>query len=58
MALYEAEAMDAIGDVLVTLIMCAATLHVNVTECLKLAYEEIKDRKGYLRPDGVFVKDA
>ena len=52
------EAIDAIGDVLVTLIMCAATLDVDVTECLALAYNEIKDRKGYLRADGVFVKES
>jgi NTP pyrophosphatase (non-canonical NTP hydrolase) len=52
------EAKDAIGDVLVTLIMCAATLDVDVTECLIQAYNEIKHRRGYLRADGVFVKDA
>lgn len=53
----EAEAKDAIGDVVVTLIMGAATIDVNVLDCIKGAYEEIKDRKGYLRPDGVFVKE-
>lgn len=49
---------DAIGDVLVTLIVGAACADVNVTECLEQAYNEIKDRKGYLRPDGVFVKEV
>lgn len=53
-----AEAKDAIGDTLVTLIMCAATLDVSVVECLEGAYDEIKDRRGYLRADGVFVKEA
>lgn len=26
------------------------------TECLEAAWQEIKDRKGYLGPDGIFVK--
>jgi NTP pyrophosphatase (non-canonical NTP hydrolase) len=53
-----AEAKDAIGDVLVTLIMGAATIDVNVVDCLELAYDEIKDRKGYLGTDGVFIKEG
>lgn len=47
---------DAIGDIMVTLTMLCAVLDVNLTDCYKSAYETIKDRKGYLRPDGVFVK--
>lgn len=49
---------DAIGDVLVTLIVGAACADVDVVDCLNQAYEEIKGRKGYLRADGVFVKEA
>ncbi len=49
---------DAVGDVMVTLIMVCATLGIEVTPCLELAYREIKDRKGFLRPDGVFVKES
>lgn len=49
---------DAIGDVLVTLIVGSACADVDVVDCLNQAYAEIKDRKGYLRPDGVFVKEA
>lgn len=49
---------DAVGDIVVTLIMVCATLDLNLTDCLELAYSEIKDRKGYLRPDGVFVKES
>lgn len=49
---------DAIGDVVVTLIMVCATLDLNLTTCLEKAYAEIKDRKGYLRADGVFVKEV
>ena len=48
--------IDAVGDVVVTLIMVCATLDLDLTECLEAAYEQIKDRKGYLTPEGVFVK--
>jgi len=48
--------IDAVGDVVVTLIMVCATLDLDLTECLGAAYEQIKDRKGYLTADGVFVK--
>jgi uncharacterized protein YabN with tetrapyrrole methylase and pyrophosphatase domain len=52
------EIEDAYGDILVTLIICAELANVDLTECLRTAYDEIKDRKGYLRSDGVFVKEA
>lgn len=52
------ETKDAIGDVVVTLIMVCATLDLDLTECLAGAYGQIKDRKGYLTPEGVFVKDT
>lgn len=48
---------DAVGDVVVTLINASALADVGVAECLALAYEEIKDRKGTLLPTGVFQKD-
>lgn len=48
---------DAVGDVVVTLIMVCATLDIDLTQCLAGAYEQIKDRKGYLTPQGVFVKE-
>jgi NTP pyrophosphatase (non-canonical NTP hydrolase) len=49
--------MDAYGDILVTLIMGCATADIDLVSCLELAYNEIKDRKGYLNADGVFVKE-
>lgn len=49
---------DAYGDILVTLIMGCATADIDLVSCLKLAYDEIKDRKGYLNADGVFVKEV
>jgi NTP pyrophosphatase (non-canonical NTP hydrolase) len=49
--------IDGIGDVLVCLIVAAAIEGVDVKQCLRAAYEEIKDRKGYLNKDGVFIKE-
>lgn len=49
---------DAYGDILVTLIMGCATADVDLVSCLELAYNEIKDRKGYLTPEGIFVKES
>lgn len=51
------DAKDAIGDVVVTLIMVCAILDLNLVDCLQGAYEEIKDRKGYLTPEGTFIKE-
>lgn len=48
---------DAIGDVFVTLVMVAGCAKLDITKCVAAAYDEIKDRTGYLRPDGVFVKE-
>lgn len=52
------ETKDAIGDTYVTLRMLCGTLDISMEECIALAYEEIKDRTGYLTPEGVFVKDV
>lgn len=49
---------DAIGDVYVALVMCAGTRDKCIEDCVEKAYNEIKDRKGYLREDGVFVKET
>ena len=51
-------AKDAIGDIVVTLIMVCAVLDVDLTECLEGAYDEIKNRKGYLTKEGIFVKQV
>ena len=52
------EAKDAIGDIVVTLIMVCAVLDVDLVSCLEGAYSQIKDRKGYLTPEGVFIKQS
>ena len=53
-----ADVKDAIGDIYVTLRAVCLTADIFLDECIALAYEEIKDRKGYLRNDGVFVKES
>ncbi len=52
------EAKDAVGDIVVTLIMVCAVLDINLVDCVKGAYNEIKDRKGHLTKEGVFVKEV
>ena len=49
--------IDGLGDVLVCLINVAAIEDLDLTKCLFHAYNEIKDRKGHMNSDGIFVKD-
>ena len=42
----------------VCLINVCALLDVNFVDCLAKAYEEIKDRKGYMNEEGIFVKET
>lgn len=49
---------DGVGDVLVCLINVCAILDISVTDCLSLAYNEIKDRKGFLTKEGVFINEG
>ena len=48
---------DGVGDILVTLIIYCAIKDISIVHCLQDAYAEIKDRKGFLNCNGVFVKD-
>jgi uncharacterized protein YabN with tetrapyrrole methylase and pyrophosphatase domain len=50
--------IDGLGDVLVCLINVAALEDLDLTRCLEAAYNEIKDRKGYMNKEGIFVKDG
>lgn len=52
----ENEVADGIGDMLVTIIIAAKMLNLESTDCLQLAYDEIKDRTGKM-VGGQFVKD-
>ena len=47
---------DDIGDIMVVLINIAERNGITMSECLKTAYNDIKDRKGKM-VDGVFVKE-
>lgn len=47
---------DAIGDSIVTLIVLCLQLGYDVEECLSIAYNDIKDRKGVMIDDN-FVKE-
>ena len=50
------EIIDAIGDVLVTVIIQAEMQDIAPQACLRKAYEVISKRTGKMK-DGVFVKD-
>lgn len=50
--------VDGIGDCTVVLIIVARLIGVPLPLCLGAAYEEIKDRKGTLTREGVFVKEV
>jgi hypothetical protein len=52
------EAIDAIGDTVVCLINVCALMDVNLTDCLEAAYNQIKDRRGYMNAEGIFVKES
>lgn len=48
--------VDGVGDVLVTLIIYSALQGIEIDHALESAYLTIKDRRGTLTPEGVFVK--
>ncbi len=50
------EIADAIGDIMVTLIIQAKMQGLTIEECLNLAYDIISKRKGKM-VDGQFVKE-
>ncbi|CAB5216868.1 NTP-PPase_u3 domain containing protein [uncultured Caudovirales phage] len=50
------EIIDALGDIQVVLIILANQLGFDIDECLKSAYDEIKNRTGQTI-NGNFIKD-
>lgn len=52
------DVIDAYGDILVTLIIGADLAGIDLVDALNHAYGQIKHRRGTLREDGVFVKEA
>jgi NTP pyrophosphatase (non-canonical NTP hydrolase) len=53
----QADCRDDIGDCLVVLIILANQKEYKINECLQIAYDSIKNRKGILF-DGVYIKDT
>lgn len=47
---------DDVGDMLVVLINLCGRNNITLEECLQVAYDDIKHRKGKM-VDGVFIKD-
>lgn len=50
--------VDAVGDVMVCLVNYCALQDISLVECMEVAYDQIKNRRGTLLPNGLFVKDA
>ena len=50
--------IDGLGDALVVLIILADMERLDLLSCLKSAYDEIKDRRGTLQSNGVFIKET
>ena len=53
----EKDIRDDIGDIMVVLINIMVRNNLNMNECLSIAYNDIKDRKGKMI-DGIFVKEG
>lgn len=49
---------DDIGDCIVVLNTLALMNDTTLEECLAQAYDDIKDRKGYMNELGVFIKEG
>lgn len=52
----EGQIIDSIGDIYVVLVSLCMQLDLDINDCIKAAYEEIKDRKGKM-VNGLFVKE-
>jgi len=49
---------DDVGDCFVLLTNIARLESTTLVECANVAYEDIKDRKGFLNEQGNFIKDT
>lgn len=54
----ERDVTDDIGDCLVVLNTLAIMNDTTLEDCLKVAYDDIKDRKGHMNTHGVFIKEG
>ena len=53
----EKDIRDDVGDMMVVLINIMVRNNLTIQECLAVAYDDIKDRKGKMI-DGIFVKEG
>ena len=53
----EKDIRDDVGDMMVVLINIMVRNNLTMKECLAVAYDDIKDRKGKMI-DGIFIKDG
>lgn len=51
-------ALDDLGDMMVVITLICKQLGTTVEHALNVAYEDIKDRRGYLNEDGIFIKQG
>ena len=49
---------DDIGDCLVVLNTLAVMFDTSLERCLEIAYDDIKDRKGHMNSEGIFIKEG
>lgn len=49
---------DDIGDCFVVLVNIAKLVGSDIAECAEVAYNDIKDRKGFLNEAGTFIKST
>jgi len=50
--------VDSVGDVMVCLVNYCALQDINLVDCMEVAYDQIKNRRGTLLPNGLFVKET
>jgi NTP pyrophosphatase (non-canonical NTP hydrolase) len=53
----EKDIRDDVGDMMVVLINIMVRNNLTMKECLAVAYDDIKDRKGKMI-DGIFIKEG
>jgi NTP pyrophosphatase (non-canonical NTP hydrolase) len=54
----ENKMVEKVKDLLDDLNAVAIHFETNLDECITCSWNEIKDRRGFLREDGIFVKEA
>ena len=50
--------VDSVGDVMVCLVNYCALQDINLVDCMEVAYDQTKNRRGTLLANGLFVKET